>query len=150
MYSSLLRFIRFAQNVFSLSGSEVSLNIMLLKVGFHCCLFAGLGGLPADHMELLGLQLSRPQSKFNLLLPSCFPLSCTLASHYGRFLLQDSVGVPHKGETAILFPLKVALSELIQSSWKTLQMPLQHNGLLYFSVSSTRSDICMTSILGSE
>lgn len=73
MFLSFLRFIRFTQNVFYLSRSEVSLNIMVLNVGFHSCLSARLGGQPADHMELLALQLSRPQSKFNLLLPSCFP-----------------------------------------------------------------------------
>ncbi len=120
---------------------------MLLKVGFHSCLFAGLGGRPADHMELLGLQISRPQSKFNLLLPSCFPLSCTLASHYSWFLLRDSAGVPLKGETAILFPLLVALSELIQH---VLLMPLQHNRHSYLSVYSTSSDICKTSIFSSR
>lgn len=72
-FLSFLRSVRFTQNVFYLSGSEVSLNIMLLNVGFHSCLSAGLGGQPADHMELLVLQLSRPQSKFKLLLPLLFP-----------------------------------------------------------------------------
>lgn len=70
MYLSFLWFIPFTQNVFYLSGSEVSLNIMVLMVGFHSCLFAGLSGQPAHHMELLDLQLCRPQSKFNL----CSPL----------------------------------------------------------------------------
>jgi len=37
--------------VFYLSGSEVSLNITLLKAGFYSCLSAGFGGQPADHME---------------------------------------------------------------------------------------------------
>ena len=67
-----LRFIAFTQNVFYLSGPEVGVNSMLLKTGFHSCLSAGLGGRPADHTELLGLQLSRPRSNFNFLLPSGF------------------------------------------------------------------------------
>lgn len=100
MFMSYLRFIRFTQNVFYLSGSEVSLNIILFNIGFHSCLSAGLGGQPADHMELLGLQLSRPQSKFNLLLPSCFPYNCTVASHYG--LLRQCWNLT--GETTILLP----------------------------------------------
>lgn len=41
-----------------------------LTVGFASRLSAGLVGQPADHMDLLGLQ---PHSKFNILLPSCFP-----------------------------------------------------------------------------
>lgn len=66
VFLSFLRFFGFTQNVFYLSGSEVSLNILLLKVGFHCCLS---GGQAVDHMQLLGLQVSRPQAKFNLLSP---------------------------------------------------------------------------------
>lgn len=44
------------QILFYLSGSEVSINIMLLKIGFHSGLSAGPGGQPADHTDLLGLQ----------------------------------------------------------------------------------------------
>lgn len=46
-----------------------------LTVGFASRLSAGLVGQPADHMDLLGLQ---PHSKFNILLPSCFPPNCNL------------------------------------------------------------------------
>lgn len=119
MFLSFLRSIPFTQNVFYLSGSEVSLNITLLKVGFHSCLCARLGGQPADHMELLGLQLSRPQSKFNLLLSPVSHSNCTLASHYGLLFLKDGAGAPHKGEEAILFaPLRFLLPA--KSSYKLL------------------------------
>lgn len=93
-----LRSIQFIQYVLYLSGSEVSLNITLLSVRL-------LGGQPADHMDLLGLQLCRPQSKFNLLVPSCFPLNCNLACHYLLLFLKDRAAASLCCETATLFPL---------------------------------------------
>lgn len=94
MFLAFLRSIPLTQNVFYLTGSEVSLNVRLFRVGFHSCLSVRLGGWPADHMELLGLQLSRPQSKFNLCLPSVSYSNCTLGSYYGLLFLRDSAGAP--------------------------------------------------------
>lgn len=66
MFLSFMRFVPFIQDVFQ-SGSEVGLNIMLLKVGFHSvCRSAGPGGQPADRMELLAVPALQTKSKFNL------------------------------------------------------------------------------------
>lgn len=55
-HTMFCHFLTSFQSLFYLSGSEVGINIMLPKIGFHLGLSAGLGGQPADHMELLGLQ----------------------------------------------------------------------------------------------
>lgn len=89
--------------MFYLSGSEVSLNVMLLKVGFHSRLSAWLRGQPTDHTELLVLQLPGPQSKFNLSLPLSLPLCYALASHCGLLFLKDRAGTCLEGVTAISF-----------------------------------------------
>lgn len=81
-----------------------------------CCICQGLraeyytpqcsfAGQPADHTDLLGLQLCRPQSKFNLLVPSCFPLNCNLACHYLLLFLKDGAAASVRCDTATLFPL---------------------------------------------
>lgn len=79
---------------FYLSGSEVSLNVTLLKVGFHSCLSAGLGGQPADHSLNL--------TSFS---PLVFPFNCNLVCYYPLLFLRDSAGAPLYCETATLFPL---------------------------------------------
>lgn len=94
----MLRSMQFIQYVLYLSGSEVSLNITLLSVNL-------LGGRPANHMVPLGLQLRRPQSKFNLLVPSCFPLNCNLACHYLLLFLKDGAAACLHCETATLLHL---------------------------------------------
>lgn len=75
---------------------------MLLKLGFHSCLSAGLGGQPADHMELLSLKLSDHSLNLTSFSPISHP-NCALESHYVLLFLRDSAGAPLKGEEAILF-----------------------------------------------
>lgn len=72
--SSFLRLIWFIRGVLFVRvwGQP---KYLALTVGFASRLSAGLVGQPADHMDLLGLQ---PHSKFNILLPSCFPPNCNL------------------------------------------------------------------------
>lgn len=92
-FLSFLRFIWFIGKVFHLSGSEVSLNIALLKVSFQSCLSAGLGGQPADHMELLG---PTPDRSLNLTSFSFLVFHSTAPLHLiiPLLFLRDFAGSP--------------------------------------------------------
>lgn len=96
--------------MFYLSGSEVSLNIALLKVSFQSRLSAGLGGQPADHMELLG---PTPDHSLNLTSFSflVFHSTAPLLVIIPLLFLRDFAGAPLNCETALLY---FALNKQIQ------------------------------------